>query len=131
MLPLFAAAALVRISAGQVPASAPALSIEAEVLENIRGQRIGRHHVRDLQLPDAFLGRVADRIIRSSFEAKNRLIIPDSAPADAGPMTGAANSAPAAGASSGDPQVVLKAGGLAAAFLAGLCWLALRRRRRR
>jgi hypothetical protein len=65
------------------PQSAPAgvegLSVEDEVLGNILRQAIGRHSVADLNLPEAFLRREADRIIRSSFEDQYRIVVRDPA----------------------------------------------------
>jgi hypothetical protein len=59
------------------PASgaSPAVSIEAEVLGNIRAQTIGPATVADLPLPDDFLRRVADRIVRSSYEERFRIVV--------------------------------------------------------
>lgn len=52
----------------------PVMSIQAEVLENLRAQPIGGHTVADLSLPDAFLRRVADRITRDSFQEHFRVV---------------------------------------------------------
>lgn len=54
------------------------MSVEEEVLANIRSQRIGGHTVADLHLPDAFLRRIADRVIRESFWERHRVIVRDS-----------------------------------------------------
>jgi hypothetical protein len=61
------------------PANATASqSIEDEVLGNLKSQRIAeRTTVDDYQLPDAFLRVVADRVIRSSFEDRYRLVVRD------------------------------------------------------
>lgn len=56
-------------------ASPSVMSVEAEVLTNIRSQGIGGHTVADLRLPEAFLRRIADRIIRSTFEERHRQVI--------------------------------------------------------
>lgn len=50
------------------------ISVEEEVLGNIRAQRIGDHTVADLYLPDPFLRRIADRIIRDSFWERHRVV---------------------------------------------------------
>ncbi|MBT8484616.1 MAG: hypothetical protein KJO43_03490 [Phycisphaerae bacterium] len=42
--------------------------VQAEVIANIRAQSIGQVTVAALDLPDAYLERVADRIIRSSYQ---------------------------------------------------------------
>ncbi len=54
--------------------------IQDEVLANILCQRIGegtcaQHTVADLHLPDAFLRRIADRVIRASFEERFRIVV--------------------------------------------------------
>jgi len=48
-----------------------------EVLENIRNQPLGDGTVADLALPEDFLKRVADRIVRSSFEERYRIVVED------------------------------------------------------
>lgn len=64
------------------------ISIEEEVLSNLRNQPIGEHQtVADLQLPDPFLRVVADRVIRSSFEQRYRMVVSDMTAANA-PATG-------------------------------------------
>lgn len=50
-------------------------SLQSEVVENIRGQRIGAATIADLQLPDDFLRRAADRIIRLSYEQRYRVVV--------------------------------------------------------
>lgn len=56
------------------PASAPA-SVEDEVLGNIRAQQIGGKTIAELAYPEDFLRRVADRIIRESFERRFRIVV--------------------------------------------------------
>jgi hypothetical protein len=71
--------------------NAPAsMSIENEVIANIVNQPIGSHAVADLNLPRPFLRRSADRIIRSSFEQRYRIVVDD-----AKPVSGQAASQPA------------------------------------
>lgn len=60
----------------------PAVSIEDEVLGNLEGLQIGPIHVADLALPEDFMRRISDRIIRSSFEDRYRIIVPDPKPAE-------------------------------------------------
>lgn len=50
-------------------------AVEDEVLENLRGQELGPAAVRDLKLPEPFLRRVADRVIRTSFRERYRVVI--------------------------------------------------------
>lgn len=54
--------------------------LEMEVLENIRNQPLGDGTVADLALPEEFLRRVADRIVRSSFEERYRIVVKDEVP---------------------------------------------------
>ena len=55
----------------------PDLSVEDEVLGNLRNQAIGRQTLADLNLPEAFLRREADRIIRGSFDDRYRIVVKD------------------------------------------------------
>lgn len=50
-------------------------ALQSEVVDNIRGQRIGAATIADLQLPDDFLRRAADRIIRLSYEQRYRVVV--------------------------------------------------------
>lgn len=63
---------------GQAAPPAPDVTPEDEVLANLRNQRIGRTQtVADLNLPESFLRREADRIIRGSFEERYRVVVKD------------------------------------------------------
>src|SRR4029434_102271 len=55
----------------------PEVSVEDEVLGTLRNQAIGRQTLADLNLPEAFLRREADRIIRTSFDDRYRIIVKD------------------------------------------------------
>lgn len=55
------------------------MSIEDEVLSNLRSQKLGAGTVDDLALPEAFLRRVGDRVIRESFEQRFRAVVTDEA----------------------------------------------------
>jgi hypothetical protein len=59
-------------------------SVEDEVLANIKHQPVGSATIDDFALPDEFLKRYADRIIRSTFEARYRIVVHDD-PAAAAP----------------------------------------------
>jgi hypothetical protein len=59
------------------PPETPTVSIETEVLHNVKNQPLGKGTVDDLALPDEFLNRVSDRIIRKSFEERFRVVVPD------------------------------------------------------
>lgn len=64
-------------SGAAADSDAPKVStaIEDEVLENLRGQELGPAMVRDLKLPEPFLRRVADRVIRTTFRERYRMVI--------------------------------------------------------
>lgn len=51
-----------------------------EVRKNIQDQPLGDGTVADLALPEEFLRRVADRIVRSSFEERYRIVVKDAEP---------------------------------------------------
>lgn len=62
-------------------ASSPqSLSVEDEVLANVRNQRVGSHTVADFNLPEEFLCRIADRIIRASFYERHRIVVGEQQP---------------------------------------------------
>jgi hypothetical protein len=52
-------------------------SVEDEVLANIRAQAVGGHTIADFNLPEPFLRRVADRIIRATFIGRHRAVFLD------------------------------------------------------
>jgi hypothetical protein len=61
--------------------------IEQEVFQNVLDQPLGEGTVADLALPDEFVRRVADRIVRSSYEERYRIVVKsdttgEEAPAD-------------------------------------------------
>ena len=51
--------------------------IEREVMDNVKHQALGSGTVEDLAMPDDFLRRVADRVIRASFEERYRIVVQD------------------------------------------------------
>lgn len=77
----FVLGAVIPIAPGQTGATAgsdaPTVStaIEDEVLENLRGQELGPAAMRDLKLPEPFLRRVGDRVIRTTFRERYRVVI--------------------------------------------------------
>jgi len=85
-------------------------SVEREIERNIRSQPIGSHTVNDLGLNDGLIRRFRDRVVRSSFEDRYRVVVadaggapvpstqPDSAPKppSAAPVSSPAQSTPAA-----------------------------------
>lgn len=56
------------------PAGDTTPSVEQEVRDNISGQPVGRHRLADQGLPESFLGRIADRIIRSSYRERYQFV---------------------------------------------------------
>lgn len=69
-------------SAASPDSNGPKVStaIEDEVLENLRGQELGPAAVRDLKLPEPFLRRVADRVIRTTFRERYRVVVAQTNP---------------------------------------------------
>ncbi|MGE3108249.1 MAG: hypothetical protein AB7G11_09790 [Phycisphaerales bacterium] len=66
--------------------------IEAEVRANVLAQRVGLGCVADLSLPDSLLDHIVDRVVRSSFEERYRVVVPDdSAAASSQPVPPAAS----------------------------------------
>ena len=59
------------------PAEPTPEALEAEVLGNVKHQALGPGTVEDLAMPEAFLQRVADRVIRSSYEERYRVVVPE------------------------------------------------------
>lgn len=67
-------------------------SVEDEVLRNILSQKVGARTVAEDSLPESFLRRVADRIIRATYQQRFRSVVddravatqPGTAPAEAG-----------------------------------------------
>ncbi len=59
--------------------------IEREVLDNVKHQPLGSGTVEDLEMPDDFLRRVADRVVRASFEERYRIVVQDAPGIRAGP----------------------------------------------
>lgn len=75
---LLHSAALLAFAVLQAPGSAPADAID-EVLGNVRAQPLGPATVGDLALPEPFLRRYADRILRGAYEDQFRVVVDDSA----------------------------------------------------
>jgi hypothetical protein len=58
-------------------------SIQEQVLTNLRQSPVGDHTLDALNLPDDYLRRVGDRILRNSYEQQFRVIVPDGSSATA------------------------------------------------
>jgi hypothetical protein len=104
-------------------AGAPATPIQ-EVVQNLRAEPLGAGMLEDLSIPDELLQRIADRILRESFEQHFRAVLRASAEspgADAGP--GAGPQPDETGPARGAAQRVLD--GLALAALAVLVVLGI------
>jgi hypothetical protein len=100
----------------------------AEVLANVENQPLGAGRVADLDLPEDLLRRLSDRILRSSFEERFRIVV--DAPAAQGGAEGPAGAGTPAARSAF--RVVLDVLALAAlAVLAALGFFAWRARARR
>lgn len=52
-------------------------TMQDQVLNNLRQSPVGSHSLDALQLPEDYLRRVADRILRSSYEQQFRVVVPD------------------------------------------------------
>ena len=110
------------------------LSVEDEVLANIRAQPIGLATVGDLGQPEAFQKRFADRVIVNWYSDRFRVVVadePDPHTTSAPPVTPvppAPVPPPPPGESKADPMLFLRIG--AALFGVGLiAFLILRRRK--
>ncbi|MFQ5430427.1 MAG: hypothetical protein ACE5E1_08975 [Phycisphaerae bacterium] len=105
-------------------------SVEETVLRRIKQQPVGSQTLDALGLPDAFLRRVGDRIIRMSYQQRFRVVgEPRTAPAGP-PQTAVDRQAPETNAAPRWSQRLYLAGGCLTAA-AVVCLLLLRRRRRR
>jgi hypothetical protein len=51
------------------------LPVEEEVLIRLKGQPVGDHTAEALNLPEDFLRRVADRIVRMSYQNRLRMVV--------------------------------------------------------
>ncbi|MFN0244598.1 MAG: hypothetical protein ACKVWV_17060 [Planctomycetota bacterium] len=51
--------------------------VEADVRRNVVAQSIGPATIADLKLPEDFLRRVTDRVVRASYEERYRIIVRD------------------------------------------------------
>ena len=58
---------------GSGPQSSP--SIEQDLLTRLKGQPIGQGSLETLNVPDAVLRRVADRIIRMDYQKRYRMVL--------------------------------------------------------
>ncbi|MCH8965255.1 MAG: tetratricopeptide repeat protein, partial [Planctomycetes bacterium] len=63
------------------PAVVPDQRVEAEVLTQMLDQPIGRQTLAALNLPEEFLGRAVDRVIRSSYRQRFHVVVQDDAAA--------------------------------------------------
>ncbi len=82
-------------------------SVEQEVLQQVQQQPIGSHTVAALNLPQDFLRRVVDRIIRSSYQQRYHVVVQDDK-ATALPGEAAAEPADAHGADDSASTAAIK-----------------------
>lgn len=122
----------------EVEGAAPRESVEEEVRRYVLGQPIGPGSVADLALPEEFVGRVVDRVVRSSFEERVGRVVADAPEEDERDATafGAASDsalprgAGAAAATDDDsPAGAWLGAGYAALALGIATWFALRAKR--
>jgi len=59
------------------------LSLQQEVTQRLKSQPIGGHTLECLNVPEEFLNRVADRIIRMDYQKRFRSVAPEPAAATA------------------------------------------------
>lgn len=132
-------AAFLACAALQAPAAAPQDPVPqdpvAEVIGNVRAQPLGHGTVGDLALPEPFLRRFADRIVRSSFEERFRVVIDDTGMPPAkdpvvarAPASSTAQVPPASDSSGSSTSTLRIAVGIACG--AALVWLVVRGRKR-
>jgi hypothetical protein len=121
LLELAAVLALLRVQGAQAAPQVPTPSqIEGEVIENVKRQPLGDGTVEDLALPADFVRRVADRIVRASYEERYRIVVRDA-------------EGPVAPAGSGTPGRSIPWLTISLSALALLCigWILVSRRRER
>lgn len=112
MTVLLEAALLLSLSQSGAQSVPTPAQLEQEVFENVQHQPLGEGTVEDLGLPAEFVHRVADRIVRASYEERYRIVVRD------------AESPVAPG--SRKPWLAISVAALAAACLA---WIVIARRR--
>ncbi len=81
------------------PKPSPADLIQSEVMSNILNQPLGTGTLADLNLPRELLARIADRIIRASFNERHRIVVALPPPQERGQQEGSSSppSSPAPG----------------------------------
>lgn len=84
LLSFFLGSAALAQTAGGAP-SAAGPSIEQNLVARLKAQPISQGTAENLGLPDEFLQRVADRIIRMDYQKRFRVVLKDDAAAQAGP----------------------------------------------
>ena len=117
------------VTAPPLPADPPGhLSVEETVLRRITQQPVGSQTLDALRMPDGFLRRVGDRIIRMSYQQRFRSVGAGAAPA-VSPRSDLDRRSPESGAAARWSEGLYLAGWcLTAVAVAAL--LLLRRRRR-
>ncbi len=79
---------LLVVVANTPPAAAQTISLPLEevAFHKIQNQRVGNHTIEDFALPDEFIHRVANRIIRLQYQKRYRMVYDDESDAkDANP----------------------------------------------
>ncbi|HKQ48975.1 MAG TPA: hypothetical protein VJZ71_12965 [Phycisphaerae bacterium] len=75
LTPIFAAVMALTASHALAQSSQP--TMQDQVLNNLRQSPVGGHTLEALRLPEDYLRRVADRILRTSYEQQFRVVVPD------------------------------------------------------
>lgn len=129
---------LAAISAMSAPAESPTTQpaseierLEREVMDNLRALPVGKGTVDDLNLPEDFRRRVADRALRVSYEQRFRIIVPDAASragTTSAPALTPSSSLPTKPASRPTGRVIWSSGGLITILIIAM---AARRKRRK
>lgn len=71
--------------AQQVEPLPPSSELQALVVQDLRNRPVGNHTLQVLNLPDNYLQRVADRVIRASYESQFRIVVRETKPGIAPP----------------------------------------------
>ncbi|HKQ47370.1 MAG TPA: hypothetical protein VJZ71_04795 [Phycisphaerae bacterium] len=114
---------------GPGPQSSP--SIEQDLLTRLKGQPIGQGTLESLDVPEVFLRRVADRIIRMDYQKRYRMVLRgDAAPSEPAGDSGKTSATGSSPTSSSAPVRRRTVFGIAGGGLILVIALVARRRRR-
>lgn len=117
-------------SAFQTTTAASTPNAADEVVRRILREPVGSRTLADFNYPDDYLHRVADRFVRSSFEQRFRMIVPDYRPTSQ-PFTPSVIDLVNSGANQFPTMVVILAIGISIMVVVGVAARRLSRRARR